>query len=121
MGEMDEGFEDGPCKKPPVGWKCTSYDGHLGPCPTIAVSGYHVTDIKKGILGSLSKVQEELDELKDAEMQGVKLMELIEASDLIGALVRWLEANHPGTTLEDLIAMHKVTRRAFDSGRRTAK
>lgn len=80
--------------------------------------GYHLTAIPKGIIGELSKIQEELNELKDAELQGVSIMQLVEASDLIGALVRWLEKHHPGTTLDDLIAMHKVTRRAFDNGHR---
>ena len=94
------------------------YEPVAGPEPVPYVPGYHLTEIPKGVIGELSKVQEELAELLDAEAQGIKLMQLIEASDLIGALVRWLEAKHPGTTLEDLIAMHKVTRRAFDNGRR---
>ncbi len=80
--------------------------------------GYHLDEIPKGVLGELSKIQEELDELKDAEKQGIKVMQLVEASDMIGAIVRWLEAKHPGTTLDDLIEMHKVTRRAFENGRR---
>lgn len=87
--------------------------------PLVArLPGYHLAEIEKGEIGELSKLQEELDELKDAEAQGIKVMQLVEASDLIGALVRWLEAKHPGTTLEDLIAMHKVTRRVFENGRR---
>ena len=80
--------------------------------------GYHLRRITKGELGELSKIQEELDEAKDAAAQGVKLMELIELSDVIGAIERYLERHHTGTTLEDLIAMHKVTRRAFESGMR---
>jgi hypothetical protein len=80
--------------------------------------GYHVAVIEKGVIGELSKVQEELDELKDAEAQGVKVMQLVEASDLLGALIRWLEAKHPGTKFEDLMEMHRVTRRAFENGRR---
>lgn len=82
------------------------------------VPGYHLTPITRGTIGQLSKIQEELDELKDAETQGVRLMQLVEASDLLGALLCWLEVNHPGTTLEDLRSMHEVTRRAFKSGRR---
>ncbi len=80
--------------------------------------GYHLRKIEKGVIGEISKIQEELEELKDAEAQGIKVMELVEAADMIGAIVRWLEAKHPGTTLDDLIAMHKVTRRAFENGRR---
>ncbi len=86
--------------------------------PTAWVPGYHLTEIKKGELGELSKIQEELDEVKDAAAQGVKVMELVELSDMIGAVVRYLERHHPMTTLHDLIAMHTVTRRAFESGRR---
>jgi hypothetical protein len=86
--------------------------------PDVDKPGYHLRKISKGTLGELSKIQEELDELRDAEEQGVKVMQLVEASDMVGALVRWLESKHPGTTLDDLIEMHKVTRRAFENGRR---
>ena len=34
--------------------------------------GYHITEIKKGELGEISKLQEELDELKDAHAQQCK-------------------------------------------------
>lgn len=33
------------------------------------MSGYHIVTIQKGDLGESSKIQEELDELKDAENQ----------------------------------------------------
>lgn len=85
---------------------------------TEPLPGYHLAKITKGALGELSKIQEELDELKDAETQGIKIMQLVEASDLLGALEKWLEVKHPGTTLKDLIDMHNVTRRAFESGER---
>lgn len=104
------------CRIPPPGWRCTRPDPHDGPCAAIPTMGYHMVEIRKGVLGELSKVQEELDELKDAELQGVRVMQLVEASDLIGALVCWLKAHHPGTTLDDLIEMSEVTRRAFASG-----
>jgi hypothetical protein len=71
--------------------------------------GYHIAVIEKGTLGDISKIQEELDELKDARQQGVKIMELVELSDLIGAVEAYLAKNHPETTLTDLIAMSTVT------------
>jgi hypothetical protein len=80
--------------------------------------GYHLAEIKKGELGELSKIQEELDELKDAEAQGVKVMQLVEASDLIGAIDAWLLKYHPQMKLVDLVLMSDITRRAFENGRR---
>lgn len=80
--------------------------------------GYHIQKIEKGVIGEISKIQEELDELKDAQNQGVKIMELVELADLIGAVELYLEKHHPNTTLEDLITMKDVTRRAFENGRR---
>lgn len=81
--------------------------------------GYHLKVIPKGDLGELSKIQEELDEAVDAEEQGVSVMVLVELSDLVGAVEAYLAKHHPGTTLEDLQKMAAVTRRAFQSGRRT--
>ena len=63
-------------------------------------SGYHTLPIRTGKLGELSKIQEELDELKDAEFQGNKIMMAIEMSDLYGALELYAEAN--GLTITDL-------------------
>jgi hypothetical protein len=45
-------------------------------------------------------------------------MELIELSDLIGAVELYLKKYHEGTTLDDLIKMKDVTKRAFENGRR---
>ena len=42
---------------------------------------YHLTEIAKGVLGELSKIQEELDEVKDAENQQNKIMIGCELSD----------------------------------------
>lgn len=79
---------------------------------------YHLTHIERGVLGELSKIKEELDEAIDADNQNVKLMVLVELSDLTGALIAYLNKHHPGISIEDLIAMSKVTKRAFESGRR---
>lgn len=48
--------------------------------------GYHVKKIRRGELGHFSKIQEEFDELTDAYEQSNPVMELIELSDLIGAI-----------------------------------
>lgn len=80
--------------------------------------GYHLTDIKKGKIGEISKIQEELDELADARLQGSKIMELIELSDLYGAISLYLSKHHPEVTMDDLSVMSKITHRAFESGNR---
>jgi hypothetical protein len=84
--------------------------------PPAVPRGYHLTDIPKGVLGNLSKIREELEEAEDAAAQGVVLMELIELSDLYGALKARVE--RLGHTIEDLAKMSAVTVRAFQSGRR---
>lgn len=80
--------------------------------------GYHITKIQRGEIGKISKIQEELDELKDAALQGSKVMELVELSDLIGAVEAYLDKRHPGITLKDLEVMAAITKRAFESGAR---
>ena len=47
---------------------------------------YHISTINKGILGEWSKVIEELEELLDSREQNCKIMELLELSDLYGAI-----------------------------------
>lgn len=80
--------------------------------------GYHLEEIPKGTLGELSKIQEELYELADAQKQGVKIMELVELSDLVGAIIAYIEKHHAGVDLVDLMRMSAVTRRAFENGKR---
>lgn len=80
--------------------------------------GYHVAEIEKGVLGELSKVREELDELFDAEAQEARIMQLCEAADLVGALRAWLRKYYYDVTLEDLVKMADLNERAFRSGRR---
>lgn len=48
--------------------------------------GFHQKEIKKGVYGELSKIEEELNEAYDALEQGQDLMLLIELSDMIGAI-----------------------------------
>ena len=78
--------------------------------------GYHLKPITRGVLGELSKISEELEEAYDAEAQGVKIMLLVELSDMIGAIKAVAEKN--GSSLEDLIKMQQVTERAFKTGAR---
>lgn len=82
------------------------------------LTGYHLAKIERGVLGELSKVREELDELFDAEAQEARIMQLCEAADLVGALRAWLRKHHCDVTLEDLIKMAELNERAFKSGRR---
>jgi len=81
--------------------------------------GYHLHEIPKGEIGESSKLLEEVLELQDAEEQGAVVMALVELSDLVGAITLYLEKHHPTTTLDDLRTMARITRRAFENGRRS--
>lgn len=80
--------------------------------------GYHLTEIPKGALGRISKIQEELDELRDAMDQDCKVMALVELSDMIGAVQAYLDNHFPGFTVQDLITFSQITKRAFENGHR---
>lgn len=79
---------------------------------------YHVDKIPKGVYGELSKVHEEVLEALDADKQSCDVMILVELSDTIGAIEAYLEKYHPTITLESLIKMSNITKRAFKSGQR---
>lgn len=79
---------------------------------------YHLNEIPKGELGEISKIIEEIEELRDAEEQGCKIMALVELSDVYGAIEFYLNKHYPGIIMEDLKEMHEITKRAFESGRR---
>jgi phosphoribosyl-ATP pyrophosphohydrolase len=81
--------------------------------------GYHIMDIPKGTIGEPDKIVEEAMEIMDAHQQGVRIMAATEMADLYGALDRYRERHHADLTMTDIHAMYVVTRRAFDSGRRT--
>lgn len=85
------------------------------------MAGYHLTEPKRGVFGELSKVYEEIDELHDAEEQGATLMLIQELSDVIGAIEGYLKKHHPSITLDDLIKMKNITKRAFKSGARSPR
>jgi len=80
--------------------------------------GYHLAKIEKGVVGEVSKIREEYEEFLDAHQQ-TPVMELVELSDLIGAIEAYIERRYQGTvTLVDLIDMKNCTRRAFEDGSR---
>lgn len=82
------------------------------------MAGYHLKDISKGVFGELSKVEEELEELKDALAQGIDIMALCELSDLIGAIEAFSEKRFK-VTLQQLLLMSNATKRAFKDGSRS--
>ena len=77
---------------------------------------YHKKEIKKGVLGKISKVQEEVDEYIDAKEQGIYIMELLELSDIYGALESL--ARSYNLTMHDLQKMSDATKEAFKDGTR---
>ena len=83
------------------------------------MGGYHRASIERGRLGDLSKIQEELDEAKDAENQHNRIMVLLELSDILGAMEAYLVRNFPGFSIADLGKMSDATKSAFESGDRT--
>lgn len=80
--------------------------------------GYHLKEIPKGKLGDFSKIEEEFLEFKDAHEQKVAIMELIELSDLYGAIESYLENNF-GLSIKDLEKFSEITKRAFKNGHRS--
>lgn len=81
--------------------------------------GYHERAIPRGEVGELSKVLEEALEALEAESQNADVMVLVELSDLLGAVNAYLAKHHPSLTLEDLLTFSAITKRAFESGRRS--
>lgn len=78
--------------------------------------GYHRRAIKKGVLGAVSKIREELEELEDAEEQGIRILAACEMADLYGALRAFAAGR--GLSMTDLEAMANATASAFLDGSR---
>lgn len=79
--------------------------------------GYHKRAIViEGTYGEVSKIEEELDELKEAFEQDNKILALVEIADLYGALEA--VALKLGVNMEDVAKMAAATKRAFQSGER---
>lgn len=83
--------------------------------------GYHTKKIERGVFGETSKIREEYEEFVDATEQGVSVMQLVELADLFGAIEGWLQKYHPNVTLEQLVRMKDLTKRAFEDGTRKAR
>lgn len=73
---------------------------------------YHKVEIKRGIIGEFSKIQEEFDELLDAIEQEDKVLQICELTDLIGAIECFSESKF-NLSLEDLIKFSNKTKIAF--------
>lgn len=79
--------------------------------------GYHKVSVTKGIMGEYSKVKEEMQELQDAVLQGVKVLVICELCDLIGAIEAYSQTQF-NLSLEDLIKMKDLTKESFNDGTR---
>jgi hypothetical protein len=80
---------------------------------------YHKRPIAiKGKVGEFSKIEEEMDEVRESLEQGNRVMTLCELSDLYGAISSFLETEFSGFTMKDLKKMSNATKRAFKSGSR---
>lgn len=79
--------------------------------------GYHKSKIIKGTLGEFSKIEEEFLEFKDAWEQNIPILQLVELSDMIGAIEFYIKKYN--LTIQDLIDMNELTKSAFQDGRRS--
>lgn len=81
--------------------------------------GYHLSLIPKTtVIHSVDKIIEEYEEFIDSIRQGTSLMEIVELSDLIGAIDMYISKKY-NLTLDDLIIFNNITRRSFINKRRT--
>lgn len=92
-------------------------DEVLGPNKGLPIpTGYHLENIQKGVLGTPSKITEEYLEFMDAVKQNNPLMQLIELSDMLGAIDAF--AKQYNMSVQSLLVMTEATKRAFESGAR---
>lgn len=78
--------------------------------------GYHIVEIKKGVVGEFSKIKEEFEELQDAESQECKGLIICELCDLVGAIEEY--AKKYNMTIADLKQFSDMTKSAFLEGKR---
>lgn len=69
---------------------------------------FHKRKIPKGSYGELSKIVEEVEEALDADEQGLRLMLLLELSDIIGAVDGVLKKHFPNFTTEELLTFVRL-------------
>ena len=79
-------------------------------------SPYHNVPVTNGTYGEVSKILEEVEEAMDADQRGLKVLVLVELSDMIGATLGYLEKHAPGMTLEDLVAFAETIRKLKSEG-----
>jgi hypothetical protein len=79
--------------------------------------GYHLKEIEKGRVGEFSKIKEEFEELEDAVVQGDKVLQICELTDLVGA-IELFSSQHFNLTMDDLLVFSHKTQSAFKSGDR---
>jgi hypothetical protein len=77
---------------------------------------YHKNEIRKGVLGEFSKIQEEFDELTDAFEQNDKVLQICELTDLMGSIEEYIKKFN--LTLNDLIEFSNKTKQAFKENKR---
>ena len=82
------------------------------------ISPYHTRYIAKGVYGESTKILEEIEEFKDALVQQNPVLALCELSDVLGAIGGYVEKNY-NITLQDLVKMSALNRKAFESGTRS--
>ena len=81
--------------------------------------GYHKRTIEKGVYGHSSKILEEVFELIDAEEQNLRIMALVELSDIVGSIAGYIETHYPDIKMSDLFEMAEATQSAFKDGDRS--
>lgn len=79
--------------------------------------GYHTREIKKGVIGEFSKIEEEWEELQDARLQEAPVLEIVELTDLLGAIEAYVQKRY-NLSMQDLLQMKEMTRSAFREGKR---
>lgn len=79
--------------------------------------GYHKKEIKKGVIGEFSKIQEEFEELTDAFEQNCKVLQICELTDLIGAIEEYSICKF-NLTIVDLLNFSNKTKSAFKENKR---
>lgn len=79
-------------------------------------TGYHLSQIPRGVLGEFSKIEEEFRELEDSIKQKNKILSICELADLIGAIE--LFAENYSLSLKDILKMKDCTKEAFLCGDR---
>ena len=65
----------------------------------------HRAEIKRGVRGEISKIQEELDELRDVHPHS-RVWAIIEAADIIGATVSYTSQHHRIPSLFVIMLMY---------------